>query len=266
MKYQSRTGLRTITRPLWFALVLLAASAGLAAEKEIILGADVWCPYNCSVDGERPGYLIDLSKEIFAEHGYRIKYVILPWERALKSAKTGRIQAAIGAVRGNVDGHYIGRQSLGRDETILVVRNGEKFEYRGVSSLDHKRLGVITNYTYDNHGEIDRYIARKRKEGRWVTTIYNETPLDSLLKMLVNRRIDAFLENKNVAVYKAKQLGVDRLIDIVETGTGDEIFFAFTPNAQGRALAGILDDGIIEFHKSGRLKQLLDIYGIPDWQ
>lgn len=255
-----------MTRHLCFALVFLAASVGLTAEKEIIFGADVWCPYNCSLDGERQGYLVDLSKEIFAEHGYRIKYIILPWERALKSAKAGRIQAAIGAVRGNVDGHHLGRQSLGRDETILVVRSGEKFEYRGVSSLDHKRLGVITSYTYDNHGEIDRFIASKKKEGSWVTTIYNENPLDSLFKMLVNRRIDAFLENKYVALYKAKQLGVDRLIDIVETGTGDEIFFAFTPNEQGRALAAVMDDGIIKFRKSGRLKQLLTIYGIPDWQ
>jgi len=244
------------------------ASSGvltLAQAVPLILGADIWCPYNCSTDSERQGYLIDLSKEIYGEHGYKIKYVILPCKRALKSAKIGRIHAAIGAVRGNLDGHHIGRQSLGRDETILVVRSGEKFTYKGVSSLDNKHLGVVTNYTYDNHGEIDRYIRHKKKEGQGVTTVFNEDPLDSLFKMLRNRRIDAFLENKYVASYKAKQLGVEGSIEIIETGTGDDIFFAFTPDEQGRKLAKILDDGLTKFRKSGRLQRLLAIYGIADW-
>ena len=236
----------------------------MAGERELILAADPWCPYNCKEKSEQPGYLVDLAKEIYQQHGYTVKYKNLPWARALKYAKEGIIHAAIGAVKGNRGDLYINKEILGKDETVIVIRKGETFQFKGVSSLDGKRIGVITNYTYDNHGAIDKYIAeRKKNEESALSVIHNQTALESLFKMLSTNRIDLFFENKNVAYYKASQLNLSDRIEIINTGKGDEIFFAFTPNKQGRKLAEILDIGVRELKKSGKFMEILDRYGLP---
>lgn len=239
----------------------------MAGEKELILAADPWCPYNCEEGNEPSGYLVDLAKEIYQQHGYTVKYINLPWARALRYAKEGAIHAAIGAVKGNRGDLHLNNEILGKDETVIVVRKGETFPFEEISSLDGKRIGVIKDYTYDNHGAIDTYIAERQKnKNSNLYVLHNQEALESLFKMLSTNRIDLFFENKNVTYYKAGKLGLSNQIEIIETGKGDEIFFAFTPDTQGRKLAGILDHEMRELKKSERFKKLLDRYGLPQFE
>ncbi len=238
----------------------------MAGEKELILAADPWCPYNCEEGNEQPGYLVDLAREIYQQHGYTVKYKNLPWARSRQYVKEGVIHAAIGSVKGNRGDLYLNNEILGKDETVIVVRKGETFPFKGISSLDGKRIGVIKDYTYDNHGAIDTYIAERQKNRTSnLYVLHNQAALESLFKMLSTNRIDLFFENKDVTHYKSRQLALSNQIEIIETGKGDEIFFAFTPDAQGRKLAGILDHGVRELKKSEKFKELLDRYGLSQF-
>ncbi len=238
---------------LFLYLTLIPAFA--SEERQVVIAADPWCPYNCTPESKSPGYLIELAQTVFQPHGYTIKYMNLPWARALKYAKEGTIHAAVGAVRGNISGHYIGEVALGKDETILVVRKGEYFNYTGISAFGNKKLGVITNYTYDNNGEIDRYIYKLRQQSKGgVSVLHQETAVNALFNMLLSRKIDVFPENRYVALYKARELGVSDQIEIITTGKADDIFIAFTPNNEGEMLSKMLDEGINLLRKNGKLK------------
>ena len=252
----------------WFLSICLTIAPVAAAEsKQIVLAADPWCPYNCLPESDLPGYLVELAQAVYQPHGYTVKYMNLPWSRALEYALSGTIDAAIGAVKGNIQGHYIGVQSLGRDETVLVVRKGERFDYTGPSAMDAKRLGVIIHYTYDNHGEIDQYLEKRKQEQEdSVSVLHQEAALTSLLNMLVLDRLDVVIENRFVAAYKAKELNISDHIEIISTGKGDDIYFAFTPNDKGRQLSTMLDEGVRQLRVSGRLSEILEKYGIRDWK
>ncbi len=254
-------------RYLFILLLVFQTTITSATEKEIIFAADPWCPYNCEPNSKHPGYLIELAFAVYEPLGYKVIYKKMPWKRALYSAKNGIINAAVGAVIGDVSDNIYGTKSLGRDETVAIVRKGEIFKYKNPTSFDGKILGIITNYTYDNNGVIDKYIEKRGKEEKGsLTKLYHQKSLDSLFQMLILKRIDVFLENKFVALYKAKQLGYLDEVEIVETGAGDTICFAFTPDEQGKKLANLLDNGIIKLRKSGKLKVILSKYGLKDWQ
>src|SRR5688500_5622382 len=62
----------------------------------ITLRADEWCPYNCAADSDKPGYGIEIAKEIFAKAGHTVEYKTLAWPRALEECRNGTVAAVIG--------------------------------------------------------------------------------------------------------------------------------------------------------------------------
>jgi polar amino acid transport system substrate-binding protein len=250
------------------ALIIIAmmANPAFASEEErrLIVAADEWCPYNCTPGSAEPGYLIEVLEAVFAPLGVRVEYRTMPWKRALLSTQRGAIDAAVGAVRGNYADNIIGEQSLGLDETILIVRRGEAFTYAAPQSLDGKALGVIADYTYDNHGPLDKYLEARRSSAQDIYVIHQDKPLTSLFAMLASGRIDAFPENRYVAAYAAAQLGYAERVREVETGSADEIFVAFTPNEEGRRNLELFEAGVERLKASGRLAEILARYSIRE--
>lgn len=235
------------------------------ADSRLVVAADRWCPYNCQPGSERPGYLLELLREVFSPLGVDVEYRLMPWKRALVSAETGAIDAAVGVVEGNHGQNIIGRESLGLDETVLVIRKGEPFTYQGAASLDDRAIGVVASYTYDNHGPLDAYLAVRKKNHDGLFEIYQDNPLESLYSMLRHARIDLFPENRYVARYEAIRLGYAKEVVFVPTAAGDRVFIAFTPNTRGRHNAEILDNGVRALRRSGRLGEILGRYAMDDW-
>lgn len=242
-----------------------AVVADPSSMQRLTVAADIWCPYNCEPGTHRPGYLVDILHEVFAPLGVSVEYSVVPWKRALVSVEKGLIDAALGAVSGNRGRNLIGKEALGVDETVLVVRAGEAFDYRDPASLDGLRMGVIANYTYDAHGPLDAYLAQRIQGGRDISVIHQEQPLASLLAMLHRSRIDVFPENRYVAQYAIEQSGYSGRVSMVPTGAADSIYVAFTPSAKGRRNLEILDAGVRRLRENGKFSQILERYWMC-WQ
>src|SRR5688572_5357943 len=65
--------------------------------KTLTIGADIWCPINCDPQDEKQGIGIDLARKIFEPYGYEIRYVVIPWSRALEEVRAGKLDAVVGA-------------------------------------------------------------------------------------------------------------------------------------------------------------------------
>ena len=232
-------------------------------DKVVRLTSDPWCPYACDEHEDTPGYLIEIAEHVFTPAGYDVTITFLPWSRALKSTFQGKYDGAASAVRGNAGNNLIGKQSLGRDSTSVVMLKNAPNTFETLNDLDQLRIGVISDYTYDNHGQVDRYIAKRRANKDNITTIHSDEGAQLLLKMLKKGRIDAFFENQHVTYYNAKQLHLLDSIKTFPTGQGDDIFIAFTPNERGKKLMKIFDEGVATMKKNNHLKPILDKYGIP---
>lgn len=233
----------------------------------ITVAADLWCPYNCDPESPRPGYMVEALKELFEEQGYRFRYMNLPWPRALREARLGRIDAVIGAARAEARGLLFPRYVLGLSETVLVARAGANMHYDGPESLKDIRLGVIARYSYDNNGPLDGYIKEQlERKSPNITEITSEHGQIQLLKMLFNNRLDAFIENRNVITFEAREMGVFDKIEMTAIETVVTVSMAFSPNKKGQQLRSVFDRAFPEYRASGRFGQILQKYGLNDWR
>ncbi len=250
------------------AWVLAAAGLGLvlacgpALATELTIGADIWCPYNCAEDATQPGFLVEIARRALNREDRTVRYRVLPWTRALQETQEARLDAAIGVVSGNYRDLILNRVSLGKDQTVVVTRREQAFEYRGVDSLRELLLGVVADYTYDANGPIDQYVWGNDSQSQ-VIVLHRENALELLMGMLHQRRIDGFLENRHVAAYTASRMNLAQHFRYAEIGGGDDIYFAFTRNVRGLRLADEFDEALLEMDRNGEIRAIMEKYGLP---
>lgn len=260
---------RAATRWIASLPLLLLLMPAMAAEgvdgngrETMVVAADRWCPYNCEPGSDQPGYLIEVLREVFEPHGVTVEYRVMPWKRAVLETELGRIDGALGAVAGDRGRNLIGDEGLGINATVIVVRRGEAFDYSGPVSLNGRTLGIVADYSYDSGGGLDRYLKQRRAAGDALYVVRQDDPLRSLFAMLARGRIDAFPENRYVARYAMGNMGLLDSVSLIETGRGDAVYVAFSPNDRGRRFVAELDAGIRRLRASGRLAEIMASYGI----
>lgn len=235
-----------------------------SAAEVITLRADEWCPFNCAI-GAKPGYGVELANEIFTKAGHQVEYGLAPWGRSLEDCLHGTIDAVIGA--SPVDGPELifPEEAIGVWDTTFVVRKGNSWRYADVKSLSAVKLGGIIGYIYME--PVGAYVEANKGDRNRVDLVGARMPLEQNLRKLVAGRIGAAMESRAVLDFKLREMG---LLDEVDFAGGTEtgpIYIAFSPkNPKAREYARLLDAGIREMRASGRLKQVLDRYGVSDWK
>lgn len=262
---------RRLRRPAALLAGLFAMVAGTssvqaetpaAGRETLVMAADVWCPYNCGEQDAQPGYLVEIGKLVFARPGRDVVYKVVPWTRALADTRAGKIPMAIGAVGGDDSGNLLNRVSLGRDVTVLATHLDNPFRYDGVQSLRRVIVGVINEYSYDGDGPVDQYI-NAREPNSQVVVLHRENALELLIRMLEGKRIDGLLENPSVLAFNVRGTALEGKLRLQPVSTGDNIFFAFTPNANGKKLAEEFDHRLLQLDRAGEIERIMKRYGLP---
>lgn len=238
---------------------LIAAPAG-AADKLTIAGSD-WCPYNCASGAAKPGYMIEVARAVFGEAG--VDYTLLNWARTIEETKAGAYDGLVGSSKR--DGFLFTSQPLGIAQNGFAVRKGQAFAYAGPESLAGKVLGVIRDYSYTD--QLDAYIAANGKDDAKVQLTSGDDALTLNLKKLDAGRVDLVVDDVNVLSAAIRQLGLEGKLEVMSAGAPDPVYIAFTAAKPGSAeRVRALDEGIAKLRESGRLKAILDGYGLKDWQ
>lgn len=227
------------------------------------LVADQWCPLNCVPNSQQPGYAIEIAKEIYEPLGHTVIYSNLSWDRAIKEVKSGRHTGIIAATPFDLPQGFFPNEALGSYSNYFFVRGGFDWAYTNIESLTQIKLGVAQGYDYGK--ALNTYIKDNPK---FVTRIGgNQIPLRGL-RMLIEGRIDVFLEDKNVIHYMAKKHNLNRQIKIAgQEGTPTKIYIGFSPKlTNSRKYAQLMSKGIKELRSSGRLQTILNKYGLQDWK
>ncbi|MBP7340030.1 ABC transporter substrate-binding protein [Niveispirillum sp.] len=248
----------------YLALAIIISTLGgtaIAAEP-VRLRADAWCPYNCEPKAEKPGYMVEIMQRIFADEG-GLDYQLLPWTRAVEEARAARIDAVAGATVADADGLVFGRESAGITTNVIIVRRGDKLRYTDPRSLEGKRLAAVLDYSY---GEaLDDYIKAHAGDSSRLELAAGEDVTDQNLKKLLAGRVDAVVEDMNVAEFALAAQGMDGLVEMQAIDGGTPLYVAFAPGPDSAARAAKLDAGIQRLRKSGDLSRILARYGLGDW-
>ena len=239
------------------------AENSVAWPGQVVVAADLWCPYSCRPGSSFPGYALELLEQIYSAYGIGIVHKVMPSGRAVLLTEIGKADAVL-AMAGDTGVNLVARESLASDDTVLVVRKGEGFLYRDGDNLQDKYIGVIANHSYDRNGNFDALIRERQRMQDRIHVSHHEKPVSLLYSMLIQHRIDLFPESRHVAAYNAKLLSRESQVEFIETGMQEDIFMAFAPDARGKRLLEIFDREFFAMKSSGRLSHIKLKYELAD--
>jgi polar amino acid transport system substrate-binding protein len=242
----------------------LLLSSGQIVADEIKLTSDLWCPYACEPNTEKPGFMVEIATEVFKSKGHTVKYELLNWARALKETRKGRFDGIVGASRSDVQGFSIPKTPAGYMENFYWTMPSHTWKYDNKESLGKVKVGVINEYTYGH--EVDREVANKNPS---IIVISGNEPLSRIIQMTESKRLDGFVENPMVLNYQLQKMNKRPNVfkSVSKNLSNDpDLFVAFSPSKpNSKEYAKMLDDGMLELRKSGKLKEILGKYGLKDW-
>lgn len=247
-------------------LALLAvaclAPACLAGEVETLrVRADSWMPFNGEPTGEKPGYVVELLREIFEPQGIKIDYRIMPWAAAVKAAEAGEIDGIIGANPKEAINLVTGAESIAEPRFALFARSTSSWKYESLRSLHDVKLGAIEGYHYWE--SLDGYL--KKAQPPAMKLYSGDTPLVEGIADLSSGKIDVLVESVVVFYWAMKSSGRSATdFRITYSQQSDPLYVAFAATVRGRKYAQLFDEGIRELKKTERFQAILGKYGLGE--
>ncbi len=252
-----------------FAFLFLV---GPALCETITISSDPWCPYNCAVGSDKPGYMIEVAKTIFEKAGHTIQYENMPWPRCIDFVQKGKIDAIVGAAKGEAEACVFPDEEFGFTNMCFFVKKGNPWQYQNLESLKSLKVGIQAEYEYGS--PLDEYFAQHKNTPQ-VQEVSADEPLVLNIRKLLKDRIDAIPEDKSAFLYTAMLLGVSDQVVLAgatpiesnEDFESRKVYIAFAPNKpNSQAYAKLFSEGINEMRVSGALAQILAKYGLTDWK
>lgn len=227
---------------------------------QIVIVADPWCPFNCEPGSDKPGYMVEIAREVFEPLGHTVTYNTVNWSRALVETRDGKYSAVFGAAVGDAEDFVFPGVAQGQAGNALFVRKDDTWAMSAPEDLSGKVVGLIRDYDYGElNDDIQKYAKADYAGGDNALTIN--------IKKLAAGRLDVVVEEASVFNYTADQMGVLDQTRMEKAIEYDDVFIAFSPaRAESKELAAQLEAGMEQLRESGRLAEILKKYGLSDWQ
>ena len=250
-----------------FAIVILYLPFSNAMADNLVIAADRWCPYNCAPNTAKPGYMVEIAQRTLAKAGHTVEYKLVPWARAVKEGREGKLTGIIGAYVDDAPDFVFPKNELAMSGDVVFVLKEKNWTYRDISSLPGMSIGVIKGYAYSSE-ELNDYIKKYGNDDKKIQFVFGDNPCEANIRKLAAGRMDAVIESPAVFWYTATQMKMkDKFKSAGSISRPKEAYIAFSPaNAKSKEYARILSDGIDAMRKSGELKTILEKYGLDDWR
>ncbi len=239
-------------------IVLLCASIlGLVgvSNADIVARADAWCPYNCE-PGSKPGYLVEVLNKALPG----VDYGLMSWDETLEAAKAGSIDVAIGASYKEAPELLYPTESTGSVQSSVIVKKGKKVDVKNVESLKPMKIGYVDGYYYSE--KVNAYLD---SPGANVVAISGDNVTEDLVMSLINGKVDAIIEDANVADYMIVGKGYTGMFDYFSLNETSPVSFGFSPkNPKSKEYVAAVDKTVREMKTNGEWTKLLKKYGVKE--
>lgn len=248
----------------WAVFVSLALSSGSRAET-IHLGADTWCPFNCDADARPKGYVVEIAEYALGKAGHKVDYKTMSWSRAVKEVVAGNLHGAVAA--GDVDvkenSLIVGKETVGISMNCAYAKAGSKAKYKDSDDLRaYKKVALVQDYFYG-----DKIAALQKSDPEKFEVITGEDPIWRNVVKLKSGRVDLVLEDEAVMAYILQTHNEKGVVKIGCEPHKINLFLAFSPkDPKSKDYAAAVDAGVVELRKTGKLKSILEKYGLKDWK
>jgi polar amino acid transport system substrate-binding protein len=212
-------------RSFLLAIAIATMGCGDGYPGALVLVAADSIPTAYMQDGRPSGILVDVVTEAFQRAGHPFEIQLMPWARCLAEVRSGRVDGIFSVFKlpeRNEFLTYTGVPIITQVEAFFVSADSDVKFAGDIRQLGRFRIGTIRGTSYGI--EVDNAL----KAGVW-STVVETNNVDSLVGMLVLKRIDLAIGYRHVVLEAARKKGY--LNEIKELAPGiDEIpsFLAFS--------------------------------------
>lgn len=176
-------------------LLVSSVVAGSArADDAVVLTTLEWPPYTASnaTDGGTSAAVVTAA---LAAEGVSVRYVFLPWSRAIDTARRGGADGFFPAYRRPANREWVVSNPIGSGPIYFVERRDRPIAWNSYDDLRDRLIGIDSGFV--NTPEIDSRLADGRLHGDVSLTDGQN------LSKLANRRIDLAVIDGNVFTFLA---------------------------------------------------------------
>ncbi|WP_432737144.1 substrate-binding periplasmic protein [Maridesulfovibrio sp. FT414] len=162
------------------------------AGPQLKLVTDSFPPYYYQVDGKTDGIMFRLIALAFKEMKMTFSFEHVPWQRALIMAETGKSDAIPGIAKTpeRESALFFPEEPLLVAYIVLFYKIENKFDYKDITSLNNKRVGVIRGYSYGP--DFDHFKGCIKEPGESLLQNFNK---------LAAGRLDLVIAYKDPGLY-----------------------------------------------------------------
>lgn len=239
-------------------------AAATSIQSPLVIKSDFRCPYVCDLNSEKPGYMVEVIRAIFAKKGQPIELRTTNWARAVNEVRANKADALLGATKEDAPELVFPESPLGLAHRYFFIHKDANWRYSGRHSLQSRRVGVVNGHNYGQ--PISELINSKHKS---VIAFSGSHPLQQILKMMESGRLDAFIEDPVILKQTLSKQEIESFLksDGTKKISSSELNIAFSPkHPQAELFAKWMSQGVQELRQNGDLQEILDKYNLVDWE
>jgi len=228
---------------------------GLEETITIVRSIDDWGPNEfMGEDGTPTGFHIDLIRMAAEELNVKIKFLSMPWKRALDTIEKGEVDAISYTIFSPERTRYLIYEpgnAISIGSTRFAYLKGNNFDYDGtLESVKDRKIGVIRGYSYG-----------KKFDRNKLTNLINVNSEEQLLFMLLEKRVDLILVNIDHLKYKYSDLAEFSEVTSMDVASDSyDIYLAFSKKRKHEALAKRFANVISRIKQTEKYQKIVQSY------
>ena len=232
--------------------------------KPIALVADDWCPQHCEFDKQHKGYIVDIVSRALAEEGVPYTIVYRPWIRALRLTELGTYDGLLTPTADGYTQFQFHREAVGYQQYCFYVNADSAWTYAAPKDLLGKRVGYLKESGF---GKLESYMAANKGAIQVEEFASSADFIRRIFKFLAAGRADTIIMTTDVYDMAVRSGDTARTFKSAGCLPSEKLVVGLTKAhpERSRLIAEKLDSGIRKLRQSGRLKSILDEYGIAMW-
>ena len=244
-----------------FCLIILLLINNAVA-KDIVLVSDLWCPYICKAEDNRPGIIIEIVQEAFKKENLKVRFLEENWARSIHLVKTGEMNALAGAYKSDAPDFIFPESSIFESQMCFFTNKDDQWSFKKNVDLQQRTLLTINGYSYG-----EKFDVFLNSQNNFIN--YKISGKENIAKrqynMLLQKRVDTVLADKNVFSYNQNK--ANKMSHFKNAGClpKQKVYIAFSPKLkESKGYAKLLDLGIQKLQNENKIKSILKKYDLSE--
>lgn len=224
-----------------------------AVDEGLLIVTEAWPPYVYDENGEVKGFDYEVMMAVFERMGKKVNFKFFPWKRCIAMIKARTAVAILDASENKERLEYMifPGEKLSDSNSVLFYVKGKQRPVRTLKDLTGKTVGISRGYSYS---EAFDNATNFKKEA--VDTFEQNA------EKLINGRVDYFIYNRSVALFKIKGSKYDgKIVYVKKPITFGENHLAFSMMEGNKELAEQFEAELKKFKQTQEYKDIMAKYG-----